>query len=147
MSGAKILIVDDERVNIEILQHLLASRYTTRTAMTGEDAIDTAIRFVPDLVLLDIMLPGIDGYEVCRRIRTTPSLEATRVIMISARAMESDRRLGFEAGTDDYLTKPFRKADLFTSMQVHLEDSSVDTAVDTPIATGADRINDAAKPA
>lgn len=117
----KVLIVDDEPVNVELLKHILGRRYEVATAMTGEVAIEVATHFVPDLVLLDIMLPGIDGYDVCRWIRSAGDLNATKVIMVSAKAMESDRRAGFAAGTDDYLTKPFRQAELLEKMRTQLD--------------------------
>ncbi|MEM7262079.1 MAG: response regulator, partial [Planctomycetota bacterium] len=77
-------------------------------------------RFRPDLILLDIMMPGMTGYEVCKRIRRTPQLKHTKIIMISAKAMIQERLAGYEAGADDYLTKPFDHDELLAKIQVHL---------------------------
>jgi diguanylate cyclase (GGDEF)-like protein len=103
-----ILVVDDE-VDIATLvaMNLADEGYETHLAHTGDDAIDLALRLRPDLVVLDLMLPDVDGMEVCRRLRTDPRTTSTSIIMLTAKTMRSDRIAGLEAGADDYVDKPF----------------------------------------
>ncbi len=117
----RILIVDDHPINIEILEELLEDDYQLATATSGEEALAIAPTFTPALILLDVMMPGIDGYETCRRIRATPDLSHTKIIMVSAKAMDSEQRQGYEAGADDYVTKPFNKHDLLTKVHAFLQ--------------------------
>lgn len=87
----RILIVDDHPDNLEILEDVLGDDYEIATAACGEEALELAETFRPALILLDIMMPGIDGYETCRRLRATPSLRHTKIMMISAKAMVTER--------------------------------------------------------
>jgi two-component system sensor histidine kinase/response regulator len=122
----RILIVDDNPRNILILQHLLAD-FTLCCATTGEEALERAVQFEPHLVLLDIMLPGIDGYETCRRLRGDAQLTCTpKIIMVSARAMVNERLKGYEAGADDYVTKPFDQDELLAKVKVYLRLQSLE---------------------
>lgn len=116
----KILIVDDNRTNIEILEEYLESDYQLAIATSGEEALHKAPQFQPALILLDIMMPGLDGYEVCRRIRASATLRHTKIIMVSARAMLSERLEGYKAGADDYITKPFDEEELLAKVRVYL---------------------------
>ncbi len=100
-----MLVVDDERAIRRLLRmYLTDAGFTVAEAATGEEAIDQVRRGGIDIVLLDLMLPGMDGYEVCRRLRETTS---TPVIMLTARGEEANRITGLELGADDYVTKPF----------------------------------------
>jgi DNA-binding response OmpR family regulator len=100
-----VLVVDDERAIRRLLRmYLTDAGFTVAEAATGEEAIDQVRRGGIDIVLLDLMLPGMDGYEVCRRLRETTS---TPVIMLTARGEEANRITGLELGADDYVTKPF----------------------------------------
>ncbi len=102
-----ILIVDDNPANVEILQmRLLASNYDIITATDGEMGLAMAKEKQPDLLLLDIMMPKIDGIEVCRRLKNDPTLPFMPIIMVTAKADSKDVILGLEAGSDEYLTKP-----------------------------------------
>lgn len=103
----KILTVDDDPNNITIVEELLDDNYDLKTATTGEQALEIAKDFQPDIILLDIMMPGMNGYEVCRQLREHCTSERTKIIMVSARAMVSERLEGYEVGADDYITKPF----------------------------------------
>ena len=105
----RILIVEDDPTIRTILEMaLLGAGYVHVTsAARGDEGLDLAKARKPDLVLLDIMLPGLDGLTVCRRICETPSLAATRIIMLTARTQDEDIVRGLEAGADDYVTKPF----------------------------------------
>jgi len=116
----KILAVDDDPNNIAILEELLEDHYVLKTSSNGEQALETAPDFLPDMILLDIMMPGMDGYEVCRRLREHHTLKDTKIIMLSARAMRAEQFEGFRVGADDYITKPFDGDDLLEKVQVHL---------------------------
>jgi signal transduction histidine kinase len=112
--------VDDHPTNIVILQEILDDAYVLATAASGEEALAMAPDFQPALILLDIMMPGIDGYETCRRIRALPPLRHMKIIMVSANGMLSERLQGYAAGADDYITKPFDAAELLAKVRVYL---------------------------
>jgi CheY-like chemotaxis protein len=114
----KILVVDDDPNNIVIVGELLGDDYDLKTATTGEEALEIALDFLPDIILLDIMMPGIDGYDVCRRLREHSTLQYAKIIMVSAKAMVSERLKGYEVGANDYLTKPFEEDELLEKVRV-----------------------------
>jgi two-component system sensor histidine kinase/response regulator len=122
----KILIVDDNATNIAILEEILSEEYDLASASTGETSLEIASAFQPDLILLDIMMPGINGYETCRRIRANTTLHHTKIIMVSAKAMLSERLQGYEAGADDYITKPFEEDELLAKVRVYMRLKSVE---------------------
>lgn len=122
---SRILAVDDNPLNLTVLKSLLAD-YTVQTATSGADALEKIPMFRPDLVLLDIMMPGIDGYATCRQIRSNPSLGHTKIIMVSAKGELNERLAGYEAGADDYLTKPFDGDELLAKVRVYLKLKSVE---------------------
>lgn len=117
---SKILAVDDNLINLAIIKELLGSQYNLMTVSTGIDALKMAQEFRPDLIILDIMLPDIDGYEVCQQIRKSSLLRYTKIIMVSAKAMTSERLKGYQVGADDYLTKPFDGEELLAKVCAHL---------------------------
>jgi two-component system phosphate regulon response regulator PhoB len=103
-----VLLVDDERDLLSLLDfNFRSAGFDTLLAETGEDALRTAAQRVPDLVLLDLMLPDLPGTEVCRRLKADARTRDVPVIMLTARGDEIDRIVGFEVGADDYVTKPF----------------------------------------
>ena len=108
MSKGKILVVDDE-VNItQILEFSIgAEGYEVIAAQNGEEAIDKARREQPDLIILDIMMPIIDGYEACRILKANPLTKNIPVILLTAKGRDIDKRLGYEVGATDYIIKPF----------------------------------------
>ena len=112
----RVLVVDDHALNLEIVRAFLKSDYELASAASGEQALEIAATFAPDIVLLDVMMPGLDGYEVCRRLKQSHDFAAPRVIMLTAKAMPDERERGLAAGADDYLTKPFRKRQLIDSI-------------------------------
>lgn len=116
----RILIIDDDRFNREVLLELLGDVYEVDAAEDGEKGLDKMKEFGPDLVLLDIMMPGIDGYEVCRRIKNAPDGELTLVVLVSGRASAEERLKGYEAGADDYVVKPFNHDELVAKTKVLL---------------------------
>ena len=116
----KILIVDDVPMNLEILEELLEDEFHLKSASSGEEALKVAPEYRPDLVLLDIMMPGIDGLDTCRRMRENSILKQTKIIMVSAKALVSERLEGYEVGADDYITKPFNKHEFMAKIKVYL---------------------------
>jgi two-component system, sensor histidine kinase len=118
-SVGKILIVDDNPSNVKILKERLES-YKLEVANSGEDALKIAPVFAPDLILLDVMMPGMNGYEVCRKIRVNSKLKGAKIIMISAKALRSERLQGYDVGADDYIVKPFDGQELLAKVQVYL---------------------------
>ena len=115
----KILIVDDQQINLFLLEELLSDRYQTFTALSGQKALQIALSERPDLVLLDIMMPEMDGYEVLRHIRQNPLIKNTIVIMVTAKVDKEAIKSAFMLGADDYLKKPIDATDLFTKLNVH----------------------------
>lgn len=106
--NARILLVDDHPANLAALEAALAPEgHELHSADNGPDAIAAALRLVPDLVLLDVMMPGMDGYEVCRALRTQPSVAAVPIVMLTALHDRESRLAGLKAGADDFLSKPF----------------------------------------
>jgi sigma-B regulation protein RsbU (phosphoserine phosphatase) len=107
LSDSRILIVDDVKANVDVLVHALRDEYKLAVALDGESALRSVEKAVPDLVLLDIMMPGIDGYEVCRRLRASDATRELPVMFLSALEDVANKTMGFEVGGNDYLTKPF----------------------------------------
>jgi two-component system, OmpR family, alkaline phosphatase synthesis response regulator PhoP len=108
MSKANILVVDDEEDIRELVElHLDREGYRILTCETGEQALSLARAKTPDLVVLDLMLPGMDGLEVCKRLKADSALQQIPVVMLTAKGEESDIVAGLELGADDYITKPF----------------------------------------
>jgi len=108
-----VLVVDDEKDIRELVGfHLADDGYAVREAESGEEALASVAAERPALVILDVMLPGADGLEVCRRLRADPATATVPVIMLTARATEIDRVLGLEIGADDYIVKPFSPREL-----------------------------------
>lgn len=105
----KILVVDDEADILELLKYNLSKEgYDVKTALDGMKAVDTARSFVPDLIILDIMMPKQDGVETCRQVREIPELANVFVIFLTARSEEYSEVAAFEMGADDYITKPIK---------------------------------------
>ena len=122
----RILGVDDNPRNLAILRKSLDHECDLVTAACGDEALEIAPRLRPDLILLDIMMPGLDGYETCRRLRARPELSATKIIMVSAKAMTSERLEGYAAGADDYVVKPFDQDELLAKVRVYLRLKSIE---------------------
>ncbi|MBU2510474.1 response regulator [bacterium] len=116
----KILAVDDDLANLNIITEILSDDYDVKTVESGEKALSVIDDFSPDLVLLDIMMPGIDGYEVCKIIRSNPRLANTKVLFLSAKELLEDRLTGYDSGGDDYITKPFDEEELVAKIKVFL---------------------------
>jgi len=117
----KILIVEDEKDIIKMLEYNLKKEgFKVIAAGDGEDAIDLAIRGQPDLILLDLMLPGMDGLEVCKALKKESKTGSMPIIMLTAKGQESDKVVGLELGADDYITKPFSPRELVARIKAVL---------------------------
>ena len=120
----KILIVDDEKNIVEILKfNLKKEGFTIIEAYDGEQAIEMALKEKPDLILLDVMLPIMDGFTVCRKLRQQIS---TPILMLTAREEEVDKVLGLELGADDYITKPFSQRELLARVKANIRRMSME---------------------
>lgn len=126
-----ILIVEDEPDIVELLTYnLAAADYETGVAMDGDEAEMSIAERKPDAVLLDWMLPGVSGIELCRRIRRRPETRDLPIIMLTARGDETDRLRGLDSGADDYITKPFSPAEVTARLRAVLRRSRPATAAD-----------------
>jgi len=121
----KILVVDDEPDAVELVEfNLKANGYDVVTATDGEEALEKARANIPDLIVLDLMLPEVDGTEVCKILRRDQRTQAIPIIMLTAKAAEIDRVLGLELGADDYVTKPFSPRELILRVKKLLRNLS-----------------------
>ena len=121
----EILIVDDEYNIVLSLQFLVRQQgYSVRTAEDGEQALAALHEHLPDLLLLDVMMPRKDGYEVCQVIRQTPTWSHLPVIMLTAKGREVEREKGLAMGADDYITKPFSTAEIVEVIRRRLNNTS-----------------------
>ena len=119
--SSRILVVEDDQDIAELVaHHLTRAGFTCDRFATGPDGLDAVRRQLPDLVVLDLMLPGLSGYEICRIMRADSATAAVPVIMLTARAQEEDRVKGLELGADDYVTKPFSPRELVARVRAVL---------------------------
>ena len=117
-----VLIVDDEPSIVEALRFLMEQNgYNVEVAIDGEGALEIIAKVVPDLVLLDIMLPGIDGFEVCEIVRLNPEWRKTKIMFLTAKGREEDMAKGLILGADAYVVKPFSNADIVQNVKRLLE--------------------------
>jgi two-component system cell cycle response regulator DivK len=117
----RVLVVEDHEENRRILRYLLGSGgYEMLEAVTGDEGVAMAERERPDLILMDIQLPGLDGYEATRRIKGNPELRHIPIIVVTSYALSGDDVKAFEAGCDAYVTKPFVPRDLLTKIRGYL---------------------------
>ena len=116
----KILIVDDEPHNLMIMKAALAEEGNIRTVGSGEVAIRFARQFKPDVILLDILLPGMSGFETCTQLRTLPELSFTKLLLVSVKDAVEERLKGYRVGADDYIVKPFVPSELKAKVRVYL---------------------------
>lgn len=130
MTGAvaqKVLLVDDEPDIVELLKYNLEREgYQVSTALNGRDALKAAKANRPDLIVLDIMMPGMDGVEVCNQLRQLPEFKHTLITFLSARGEDYSQIAGFEAGADDYITKPVRPKVFLSKVKALLKRSTAD---------------------
>jgi putative two-component system response regulator len=119
-AAALVLVVDDTETNLDILVATLGDTYEVAVAMDGPSALELAAGQHPDLILLDIMMPGLDGYEVCRRLMADPATAAIPVIFLTAMTDVADKARGFALGAVDYVTKPFEPLEIQARVRTHL---------------------------
>lgn len=121
MAGEKILVIDDEMNIVELLKYnLVAGGYKVSYALNGKDGLRLAVENKPDLILLDIMLPEMDGFDVCKEMKKSRDTSNIPIIMLTAKGDEFDKILGLELGADDYITKPFSVRELMARIKVVL---------------------------
>jgi DNA-binding response OmpR family regulator len=114
----KILIIEDDPATLRLVDYSLKQEgYQTITAANGLDGIRKALAEAPDLVILDVMLPGMDGFEICYRLRSEPATAQLPILMFSAKAQEIDKETGTRVGADDYLTKPSAPAEIVAHVE------------------------------
>lgn len=138
MKGKRILVVDDEKDIVRLLEYNLKKEgYEVLTAATGEEGLKAAVSGRPDLVILDIMLPVLDGFEVCKNLRANPKTAALPVLMLTAKGSETDEVVGLEIGADDYVTKPFKISVLLTRIKKLLQRSKAPAPPAASMKAGA----------
>jgi DNA-binding response OmpR family regulator len=121
----KILIADDEPNIVTSLEYLMERcGYEVRIARDGDEALALVESFVPDLVLLDVMMPRRNGYDVCQKIRERPEWRKIRIVMLSAKGREAEVNKGLSLGADSYVTKPFSNAELTAAVRALLDDGA-----------------------
>jgi DNA-binding response OmpR family regulator len=123
VGNKKILLVDDEQDLVETMEMSLEAKgFEILKAYDGEEGLKLAIEANPDLIILDLMMPKMNGYQVCWEIKNNEKTKHLRVIMLTAKAQESDKFWGYETGADDYVTKPFEMAELVKKINSFLAD-------------------------
>ena len=120
MEKATVLVVDDTPENIDILVGILGDEYKVKVAIDGPKALTIAAKNAPDLILLDVMMPGMNGYEVCKRLKQEPQTSHIPVIFVTALTDVSDETQGFELGAVDYITKPVSAPVVKARVKTHL---------------------------
>ena len=134
--GKTVLIIEDEQNIVDILSFNLGREgYDTLEALDGPTGLQLALEQNPDLILLDLMLPGMDGFEVCRRIREAGS--SVPIVMLTAREEEDDKVRGLELGADDYITKPFKNRELIARVKANIRRVDMTPAPAAPAASAA----------
>ena len=127
----RILIADDNAPNADLLEaHLDGTGYETKVVFNGEDTLAAAGSWKPDLILLDVMMPRLSGFEVCRRLRTDPVTRDIAVLMVTALDQATDVETAVEAGTDDFITKPINKTELMLRVRAMLKSRSQTSDID-----------------
>ena len=132
---ARILIADDSQANAELLEaHLDGAGFETRIAANGEDTLAIAREWEPDLILLDIMMPKLSGFEVCEQLRADSATQSICILMVTALDQPTDVERAVAAGTDDFVTKPINKTELLLRIRAMLESRSQRTPIDHALA-------------
>jgi two-component system alkaline phosphatase synthesis response regulator PhoP len=136
-ASQKVLVVDDEEPILELLKYNLEKQgYEVRAASNGQEAVDIAKKFHPDLVLLDIMMPKMDGVEACRILRANPDLQNTFIVFLTARAEEYSEIAAFDVGADDYILKPIKPRALMSRISALFRRDSKKKSPSTQITIG-----------
>jgi len=122
---SKILVVDDDALNVRQIESQLKADYDTKAAYSGEEALGIIDSEKPDLVILDVMMPGMNGYDVCRRIKSSKETCFIPVIIVTALSSKNDRLEGMEAGADEFLTKPVDRFEVLTRVRTLLKNKQL----------------------
>lgn len=131
----RILIADDNPSNADLLDaHLDGSGFETKLVYNGEEALAAAREWKPDLILLDVMMPKLSGFEVCRRLRADPATSGVSVLMVTALDQATDVETAVDAGTDDFITKPINKTELLLRVRAMLDSRNEATDADRALA-------------
>lgn len=131
----RILIADDDMPNADLLEaHLDGSGFETRIAANGEETLAAAHSWKPDLILLDVMMPKLSGFEVCRRLRADAATRDIAVLMVTALDQPNDVEMAVESGTDDFITKPINKTELLVRIRAMLESRNRPTEIERALA-------------
>lgn len=131
----RVLIADDSQLNAELLEvHLEGTGFETRIASNGEDTLAAVRDWKPDVILLDVMMPKLSGFEVCRRLRADPATRDVGILMVTALDQPTDVEAGVAAGTDDFITKPINKTELLLRVQALLDSCRQPSEVDRALA-------------
>ena len=126
IQGAKILIVDDTPANLDLLRNILApAGYQIFFATSGESALRVATEVLPNLILLDVMMPRMDGFEACRRLRSTAATSTIPIIMVTTRGEPVNVEAGYDSGCSDYVTKPINSVELLAKVRHHMAPAAV----------------------
>ncbi|MDQ3292194.1 MAG: response regulator transcription factor [Bacteroidota bacterium] len=130
----KIMVVDDDPDITELLQYNLAKEgYEVASAENGKDALDTAAKFNPDIILMDVMMPVMDGITACRQLREKPEFRDTYILFLTARSEEFSEIAAFDAGADDFITKPIKPRALLSRLAAHVRRDNQQTSEDHQI--------------
>ncbi len=122
MSGETILVVDDSPTELSLIADALTGKgYRLVTAADGDEALEKAQEIHPSLILLDVILPKKNGFQVCRQLKTAPDTKEIPIVLVTSKSQDSDRFWGIKQGADDYITKPFGAQDLLASIRKHLK--------------------------
>jgi len=121
----RVLIADDEPNIVTSLEFLMeANGYEVRISRDGEDALEQVAEFAPDLILLDVMMPVMNGFEVCQKVRENPAWHEVKILMLTAKGRDTEASKGLALGADSYVTKPFSTRELVAEVQKLLEDGN-----------------------
>ena len=132
-----VLIIEDEKDIVDLIEyHLKQSGFWVTSAMDGSAGLERARKKRPSLIILDLMLPGMDGKDICRSLKSNPVTQAIPILMLTAKAEETDRLIGFELGADDYVTKPFSPKELVLRVKAILRRKEVDREGEKVIQIG-----------
>lgn len=131
----RVLIADDNPANADLLEaHLDGSGYETRIVVNGEETLAAARSWKPDLILLDVMMPKMSGFEVCRQLKADPATRDIAVLMVTALDQATDVETAVEAGTDDFITKPINKTELLLRVRAMLDSRDRPTEMERTLA-------------
>jgi DNA-binding response OmpR family regulator len=137
----KVLIIDDDQDMLYLVSEMLRGQFQPLQAVTGKEGINIAVREQPDAILLDVNMPEMDGFEVCKRLREQPKTYHIPILMLTAANSIDSKVRGFEGGADDYISKPFQVRELLARINARLRRKSIDQKVEAEITMGNLRLD------